>query len=857
MKNVYMAIGFAAVCLVSCISLAGQSDSAPIKYLNPDLSPEERAADLVARMTLPEKISQMQNGAPAIPRLKIAAYDWWNEALHGDARAGLATVFPQAIGLAATFDVDLEHRIASAISTEARAKYNDAQRHDNHQRYYGLTFWSPNINIFRDPRWGRGQETYGEDPYLTSEMGLAFIKGMQGDDPHYFKTIATSKHFAVHSGPEVSRHQFDARVDEQDLDNTYLYAFRKTLSPGGADSVMCAYNSLDGSPACASELLLQDELRKKFKFKGYVVSDCGAITDVFEGHRFAASMAEAAAKSVKAGTDLTCGHEYSTLAEAVQKGFITEARIDESVKRLFVARIRLGMFDPPARVPFSNIAMAEVASPAHQQLALEAAEKSIVLLKNAGGILPFSNAPQRMAVVGPGSDDPDVMLGNYYGTPNHIVSPLAGIGQTFSGKSKIKWALGSVYATNSTALVPAVNLIAPAGQRGVLAQYFNNTNFAGIPALTRVEERGYFVYEMRNAAVMRAVPQPTFSVRWDTNLRPMLSGDYELGLARQECDSCIGSDTFKLTVDGKEAINKTERAAGGYQTFRMKVHLEAGQKYALRVEYSQQQGGSGVELVWTPPAEALLQEAVEAVKSSDVAIVCMGLNSRLEGEESPIEIPGFAHGDRTNIDVPEPQAKLLKAVLDTGKPTVVVLVNGSALAVNLAAERAQAIVESWYGGQDGGAAIARTLAGENNPAGRLPVTFYASTEQLPDFSDYSMKGRTYRYFTGKPLYPFGYGLSYSEFKYSDLEVGRSGGGVTVSAKVTNTSKRAGEEVVQVYADDAAVPNAELKAFQRVRIGPGETKLVQFNIKQEELHGNSISVGGGQPNSGSLKASLPK
>ena len=852
MKNVRVALSLASIGLVSCGMLLCQTDSAPIKYLNPDLSPEERAADLITRMTLEEKISQMQNAAPAIPRLKIPAYDWWNEALHGDARAGLATVFPQAIGLAASFDVDLEHRIASAISTEARAKYNDAQRHDNHQRYYGLTFWSPNINIFRDPRWGRGQETFGEDPYLTSEMGLAFIKGLQGDDPHYFKTIATSKHFAVHSGPEVSRHQFDARVDQQDLENTYLYAFRKTLSPGGAASVMCAYNSLDGSPACASVLLLQDELRRKFKFNGYVVSDCGAITDVFEGHRFAASMAQAAAQSVKAGTDLTCGHEYSTLAEAVTKGFITEGRIDESVKRLFVARIRLGMFDPPARVPFSNIAMAEVASPAHQQLALEAAGKSIVLLKNAGSILPFATAPQRMAVVGPASDDPDVMLGNYYGTPNHIVTPLAGIERTFAGKSKINWALGSVYATNSTALVPAVNLIAPAGQRGVLAQYFNNTNFEGIPALTRVEERGYFVYEMHNAALMRAVPQPTFSVRWDTNLIVTQSGDYELGLARQECDSCIGSDTFKLTVDGKELINKKQRAAGGYQTFRTKLHLDAGQKHALRVEYSQQQAGSGVELVWTPPADALLREAVEAVKNSDVAVVCMGLNSRLEGEESPMEIPGFAHGDRTNIDVPEPQAKLLKALLDTGKPTVVVLVNGSALAVNLAAERAQAIVESWYGGQDGGAAIARTLSGENNPAGRLPVTFYASTDQLPDFSDYSMKGRTYRYFTGKPLYQFGYGL-----RYSNLKVAKGGAQVMVSASVTNTSKRAGEEVVQVYADNPAVPNPELEAFQRLRIGPGETRLVQFSLDQAELHGISISMGGGQPDSGSLKASLPK
>jgi beta-glucosidase len=809
-------------------------------------------------MTLDEKVLQMQNKAPAIPRLGIPAYDWWNEALHGDARAGLATVFPQAIGLAATFDTELEHRIADAISTEARAKYNDAQKNGNYNRYFGLTFWSPNINIFRDPRWGRGQETYGEDPYLTSEMALAFIKGMQGDDAHYFKTIATAKHFAVHSGPEVSRHQFDAKVDQQDLDDTYLYAFRKTLSPGGAYSVMCAYNSLLGAPACASDLLLKEKLRGKFKFGGYVVSDCGAVSDIFEGHRYAASMVEAAAKAVRAGTDLTCGSEYKQLPEAVQKGFITEAEITRAVTRLYVARVRLGMFDSGAKVPFSGIGMREVASPAHQHLALEAAGKSIVLLKNAAHTLPLRTPPQRIAVVGPASDDPDVMLGNYYGTPNHIVTPLAGIEQVFAGKSKIAWALGSIYAANSTALVSSANLTAPAGQHGVLAEYFNNTTLQGYPVLMRVEPRGYFVYEMHNPAVMRALPQSTFSVRWSTTLHAGKTGDYEVGLARQECDSCLGSNSWKLSIDGKLVIHETRRAAGGYQTFRTKLHMEAGQPYALRVEYAQQQNGAGVELVWTPPADALVAEAVEAVKQADVAVVCMGLNSRLEGEESPIEIAGFAHGDRTNIDVPEPQEKLLRAVLDTGKPTVVVLLNGSALAVNLAAEKAAAILESWYRGQDGGTAIAQTLAGLNNPGGRLPVTFYQSTEQLPDFSDYAMKGRTYRYFTGKALFPFGYGLSYSEFQYSGLKVeGGDGKSIGVSVAVKNVSQTPGDEVVQLYARNPAIPNAELKAFQRVHVAAGESRVVRFRVERAELRGDAISVGGGQPDGASLSATLPK
>jgi beta-glucosidase len=391
------------------------------KYQDITASPERRAADLVSRMTLEEKTGQMQDAAPAIPRLGIPAYDWWNEALHGVARAGIATVFPQAIALGATWDSDLEYRIAEIISTEARAKYNDAIGHDNHRRYFGLTFWSPNINIFRDPRWGRGQETYGEDPYLTATMAKAFIKGMQGNNPRYFKTIATSKHFAVHSGPEISRHEFDARVTLNDLDDTYLYAFRRTLEgDDAAYSVMCAYNSVNGAPACANTFLLQDKLRNAWKFDGYVVSDCGAVGDISSRHHYAGSMAEASAKAVQAGTDLDCGTEYRTLVEAVQKGYIKEDEINRSVERLFVARFRLGMFDPPEHVPFSKIGMEQVASAAHQKVALEAAEKSIVLLKNEENILPLATVPTRIAVIGPAADDPDALLGNYKGTPSHI-----------------------------------------------------------------------------------------------------------------------------------------------------------------------------------------------------------------------------------------------------------------------------------------------------------------------------------------------------------------------------------------------------------------------------------------------------
>ncbi len=811
-------------------------------------TPEQRAAELVSRMTLEEKVSQMQNSAPAIPRLHIPAYDWWNEALHGVARAGLATVFPQAIGLAATWDTDLEHRVADVISTEARAKYNDALRHDNHRRYYGLTFWSPNINIFRDPRWGRGQETYGEDPYLTAQMALAFIHGMQGNDPPYFKTIATSKHFAVHSGPEESRHHFDARVSEQDLDNTYLPAFHATLTKGGADSVMCAYNRLDGAPACASDFLLADTLRNKWKFPGYVVSDCGAIGDIYRGHHYADSMAEAAAKAVRAGTDLACGREYNTLVEAVHKGYIREDEIDRSVRRLFTARFRLGMFDPPDRVPFSRIGMDQVASPAHQQLALEAAEKSIVLLKNDRHVLPLVRVPKKIAVIGPASDDPDVLLGNYYGTPRHLITPLEGIQNRFGARAKVQWALGSVYAQSSLSLIPT----------SVHADYYQNDNFTGKPVLSRTEPRGYFVWAMQDPAVVKVLPDPTFAVRWEAALEPRVTGDYQLGLARQECDSCPGTNTWRLFLDGRKLVEETRKAAGGHRTASARVHLEAGTTYHIRAEYAQRDGGGGVELIWTPPAGTLLSEAVNTVRDSDVAIVCVGLNSRLEGEESPIQIPGFSHGDRTAIGLPEPQAKLLEAVLDTGKPVIVVLLNGSALAVSAAKQRAAAILEAWYGGQEGGTAIARTLAGDNNPAGRLPVTFYESVDQLPAFDDYAMKGRTYRYFTGQPLYPFGYGLSYSTFHYSDIRSNALPNGQTeITARVKNDSRRAGDEVTQLYVA-AGGARPELKGFIRTHLAAGQSKSVRFLLPGAGLQGAMVSVGGGQPGTaGSLSLTIPK
>ncbi len=833
--------------LVLAGTMSTQEPSKP-KYLDLKYTPEERAADLVSRMTLEEKVGQMQDNAPAIPRLGIPAYNWWNEALHGVARAGLATVFSQAIGLAATWDTDLEHRIADVISTEARGKYNEALRRDQHGRYQGLTFWSPNINIFRDPRWGRGQETYGEDPYLTSQMGIAFVRGMQGDDDHYLKTVATSKHFAVHSGPEESRHQFNVGVDPRDLEETYLPAFRATVMEGRAQSVMCAYNSVDGAPACANTMLL-GKLRNDWKFSGYVVSDCGAIGDIYRGHHHADSLAAAAAQAVKAGTDLDCGTEYKGLIEAVQSGLIQESEITRSVERLFAARFRLGMFDPPEHVPFSKIGLKDVASSKHAAVALEAVEKSIVLLKNENHTLPLEKVPGNIAVIGPAAADPDALLGNYNGTPPYIVTPLAGIADKFGSKAKIAFAQGSVYAPSSMALIPQSALAPPAGkegEHGILAEYFNNNTFEGSPALSRVEPRVYFDWQMQNPEILRALPAPTFSARWTAVLRAPASGDYDLGILRQECGDCLGSNMTRLYLDGKILINEDRTSNAGNLAFRSTVHLEAGQDYQLKVEYMQREGGSGVELVWAPPAGALLGEAVARAKESQLAILCLGLNSRLEGEESPIEIPGFSHGDRTDIKLPEPQEKLLKAVLDTGTPVVVILINGSALAVQTAQEKAQAILEAWYGGQEAGNAIAKTLSGENNPAGRLPVTFYQAVDELPLFTDYSMKGRTYRYFRGKPLYPFGYGLSYSKFGYSDVQSKPSEDAEReLSAQVTNRSTRDGDEVVQLYLRSENGDIA-LKGFRRVHVSAGETKTVSFVVSETDLKGTTPSIGGGQP-----------
>ncbi|HVR23326.1 MAG TPA: glycoside hydrolase family 3 C-terminal domain-containing protein [Candidatus Polarisedimenticolia bacterium] len=853
---------FLAVFFALALSSA-QNTGRDLVFRDPLQTPEDRAADLVGRLTLEEKVLQMQNAAPAIARLDIPPYDWWNEALHGVARAGRATVFPQAIGLAATWDTDLIHSVSDVISTEARAKYNEAQRNGNYRRYYGLTFWSPNVNVFRDPRWGRGQETYGEDPFLTSRMAVAFIQGMQGTDPHYLKTVATAKHFAVHSGPDPARHTFDARPSALDLEKTYLPAFRASVVEGQAASVMCSYNRVDGVPACASSLLLQQHLRGSWGFHGYVTSDCGAVTDIVEGHKYKSTVAEAAAAAVRAGTDLTCGDEYASLVEAVERGLISESEIDRALERLFVVRIRLGMFDSPDRVPYAKIPYSENDSPAHRQLALEAARESIVLLKNTvrknaplrgktTKILPLSGNTRRIAVIGPAADDPDTMLANYHGIPSSIVTPLVGMQRQFSTKTEVRFALGSTVSAGSYALVPGHLLQSPgiaSGSGGFLADYYPNPDFQGIPAVSRLEPRLYLQREMQDAELDARLPQNNYSVRWTGDLQAPYSGEYTICMVRVRCEECHAGDSAQVFLDGKLILSDETESFSTRTTKETRMQLKQGTHYRLRAEYRQHSGGVGFQFLWRPPAQPLIEEAVKAVNSSDVAVAFLGLNSELEGEEMRIDIPGFSGGDRTSLDLPEPQEKLLEAIIHTGKPVVVVLVAGSGVSANYAQRHAAAVLVAWYGGEEGGTAIAQTLAGENNPSGRLPVTFYRSVTQLPAFEDYAMRGRTYRYFTGDPLYPFGYGLSYSTFRYSGLRVipdSKNKSLLHISAQVRNSSSREGREVVQLYVGgehpSVDAPIRRLCGLQRIQLSAGESRSVEFDLNLFDLNLEDISLG---------------
>jgi beta-glucosidase len=811
----------------------------------------------------------MQHTAPAIPRLGVPSYDWWNEGLHGVARSGYATVFPQAIGMAATWDTDLIHQETRVIATEARAKYNQAQREGNHSIYYGLTFWSPNINIVRDPRWGRGQETYGEDPFLTGKIAVAFVRGMEGDNPKYLEVVATPKHFDAYSGPEPLRHRFSAQVSPHDLGATYLPAFRAAVTEGGADSVMCAYNEVNGVPSCANGYLLQDTLRDAWRFQGYVTSDCGAVADIALGHHYAPDLEHASALAVRAGTDTTCGDEYVTLVKAVQEGLLKESVIDTAVKRLFTARFRLGMFDPPAMVPFSRISMSEDDSAAHRQLSLQVARESMVLLKN-NGILPLASSVKTIAVVGPNAESLASIEGNYHGTPSHPILPLDGMLQQFAGKAQVLYAQGSPYVTELPLALPR-SAFHPSGQNrtfGLKAEYFSNANFSGQPALVRTDPQIQFDWNAASPAP--GIPMGAFSVRWTGTFTPPGPGDYTFSIGGPGCDHCQDHELFRIYFDAKLVIS----SKGYHRGAKLPVfaaHFGQARPHSVRVEYSHRGPlfGAGVTLSWKPAVEALRKRAAEVARRADVVVAFVGLSPHLEGEEMPIHIKGFNGGDRAMITLPDVQRDLLSALASTGKPLVVVLMSGSAVAINWAQQHAAAALEAWYPGEEGGAAIAETLAGVNNPGGRLPETFYASLSQLPPFEDYSMRNRTYRYFHGKPLYPFGYGLSYSTFRYSNLHLSstsfRAGQPVTVRADVRNTSRIAGDDVAELYLMYPSVPGAPLRAlkgFKREHLAPGQMQEVIFTLSPRDLSlvtqkGEhkvlpglyTVFVGGGQPTEG--------
>ena len=824
-------------------------------FLDTGLSFDKRVDDLVTRMTVEEKAAQLLYTAPAIPRLGVPEYNWWNEALHGVARAGHATVFPQSITIANSWNESLMLDVANAISDEARAKYHEFVRRGDRGIYHGLTFWSPNINIFRDPRWGRGQETYGEDPYLTGRLGLRFVQGMQGSDPKYFKTIATAKHYAVHSGPEPIRHEFNAVVSERDLRETYLPAFRTLVKEAGVYSVMGAYNQFRGHPACANDELY-GILRNEWGFEGYIVSDCWAVSDFYNFQGYAAGPAEAAAMALKAGTDLECGVDYNHLMDALKRGLVAEADIDLAVRRVMLARFRLGMFDPDSIIEYAQIPYQANCSDYNRSLARRAAQESIVLLKNDNATLPLSRDIRTIAVIGPNAASHEVLIGNYNGIPKDPVSLLEGIRAKLRPETEVHYAEGSDLAPGIHNLVPIPSRYfrTPDGRQGVQGDYYASRDMKGEPLFTRTDDMIDFYWD--NDSPHPQMPVNDFGIHWVADLVPPVSGTYYLGT--------WGSSGYEIIFDGDTLLsfyNDHHAAVRG-----VPMEFTAGKNYRVEVFYRNHGGDADMELLWCMPRGDMIGRAVEAASAADAVIVALGLSPRLEGEEMKVKLEGFEGGDRTSLSLPAIQEELLAAVLSTGKPVVVVLMNGSPVASVQAKEKAAAVLLAGYPGTAGGSAIADVLFGDYNPAGRLPMTYYSSVDQLPPFEEYDMANRTYRYFTGTPLWPFGYGLSYTSFAYSGLEVpakALAGEEVKVKVTVTNTGQVTGDEVVQLYLTDEKAstprPLRQLEGFTRITLKPAESRMVEFTLMPDQFSlinskemrviepgWFTLSVGGGQP-----------
>jgi beta-glucosidase len=864
------------------VRASAQAPASPV-YLDPSQPVNVRVDDLIKQMTLEEKATQLVNQARAIDRLHVPNYDWWSEALHGVANAGTATVFPEPIGLAATFDDPLIHEMAIVIGTEARAKHNQAVRAGRRDIMEGLDFWSPNINIFRDPRWGRGQETYGEDPFLTARLGTAFVEGIQGDDPHYFRAIATPKHYAVHSGPESTRHKADVDPTPHDLWDTYLPAFRATIVDGKADSIMCAYNRVDKVPACASKMLLGDVLRGDWHFQGFVTSDCGAIGDFSstDGHHYSADFAAGSAAGILAGTDTDCGTEYLKLTDAVHKGLLTEAQLDVSVRRLFAARMKLGMFDPPQQVPFSTIPYSVVNSAENAELALRAARESMVLLKNDSHFLPLDPAKhQTITVIGPLAGSRVGLEGNYNAIPLHPILPIDGIEKEF-GSDHVLYAEGSPYIMGGEIPVPRTMLRASNDStvEGLEGQYFAYPSFDGAPVMVRIDKEIDFDWAFSNPVQPTDTTTQAFAVRWTGAIAAPVAETLNIQLRLPFCYPCGDKLKFAIYLDGKQlepnapptpTTNKLPPSGRNYGAIQhFAIPFADTRRHDLRIEYIQtgRINGAGLAFEWSPRHELLQDQAIAAAKKADVVVAFVGLTPRLEGEEMRVDAKGFSGGDRTDLALPDVQQELLETVAKTGKPMVIVLLNGSALSVNWAKQNAHALLEAWYPGQSGGQAIAETLSGKNNPSGRMPVTFYTGIDQLPAFDDYSMADRTYRYFKGKPLYAFGDGLSYTTFAYSGVKLStkslKAGDPLTIEAEVKNTGSLPGDEVSELYLvppQSAISAKLALAGFQRLHLNPGETRHLTFTLDPRTLSqvdqkgtravtpGNyKLSLGSSQPN----------
>ena len=824
-----------------------------------NLSFEVRVKDLVSRLTLEEKVGQMLNAAPAIPRLGIPAYDWWNEVLHGVARTPFhVTVYPQAIGMAAGWDSTALATMAHYSALEGRAVFNKATALGrNNERYLGLTYWTPNINIFRDPRWGRGQETYGEDPFLTSMLGRAFVRGLQGDDPKYLKAAACAKHFAVHSGPEPSRHSDNFSPSSYDLWDTYLPAFKELVTNAKVEGVMCAYNAFHGQPCCGSDVLMNDILRNQWQFKGYVTSDCWAIDDFFKFHKTHPDATTASVDAVLHGTDVECGTDvYKSLLDGVNKGMIKEAQLDISLIRLFTTRYRLGMFDPVSMVKYAQTPESILETAEHKAHSLKMAQQSIVLLKNEGNTLPLSKSIKKIAVLGPNADNRIVVLGNYNGQPSEIITALQGIKNKLGPEVELIYEK-AINFTNDTLLAYAnvSNQYSWEGKPGFKAEYYNNVALRGEPEMVRMEKSVDHLWQEGEAVVGR-IRANNFSARYSAHYKADEDGYITFEI---EAD-----DGYRFFVNDKEVLNAWQRNRWGARTYKLDTKKDAS--YKIVVEYWQGEGKANVHLRAGLLEKSNLSAIVNRVKDADAIVYVGGISPQLEGEEMRVDFPGFNGGDRTSILLPGVQTELLKMLKSTGKPLVFVVMTGSAIALPYEDQNIPAIVNAWYGGQSAGTAIADVLFGDYNPAGRLPVTFYKADSDLPDFKSYDMNNRTYRYFKGDALYPFGHGLSYTSFQYSKLKTPgkiKAGATVKVSATVTNTGKKDGDEVVQLYLAYPEVtgkaPIRALKGFNRIRLKAGESKTVSFTLSPEQCQlvneegalyqpkgKMEISLGGTQP-----------